>query len=251
MKPKWTLLVLLGILLSVLAAFSNSKTEAWAALQKGFRLWDPEIMKTARDQFLALLLAEQAPGAELSHGLALCDFRLANFFLAAQNTAEADRYVAEARKYGEQARDHDPGLGESYALEAYLIGMEIALHPDRAMSLFTKSGEAFQEAFAKSPADPRVHLLKALSVFYTPEAFGGGAGTAQGYLESALDLFEKENASHRSQPAWGREEAFAYLGLCHKQLGNVSKAREFLKKALEISPDFAFASRELKTIPEK
>jgi Tfp pilus assembly protein PilF len=52
-------------------------------------------------------------------------------------------------------------------------------------------------------------------------------------------------------PAWGREEAFAYLGLCHKQTGNMSKAREFLKKALEISPDFAFASRELKTIPEK
>ena len=267
MKIHVVFALLFGILFSALCVFSGllpspgspqpgqisspSRTEAAALLQKGFHLWDPEILKSGRDRLLALHLTEKTPDAELPHLLALADYRLAGYYLAAQNAAEAERYSAEARKYGEQARDKNPGMGESYALEAYLIGIELALHPDRALSLVPQSLEAFNVSFAKSPSNPRVYLLKALSVYYTPEPFGGGPAPALEFLDRALALFEKEKSSKASGTEWGEEEAYAYLGLCHKRLGNAAKARDMLKKALEVSPDYAFAAHELRAIPDK
>jgi len=258
MKTKIVLLLICVFVIFAPPAVSGSgqaaapaRAEAWATLQKGVRLWDPGILASARDRFLAVLLTEKSPDAGLLHGLAVCDYRLANFYLVSGNAAETERYVAEARKYGEQARDLDPAMGESFALEAYLIGMVIALHPDQAMGLIAPSGEAYNAAFSKSPDNPRVFLLKGLSVYYTPEQFGGGPANAQSYLEKATDLFEKESGRTSSAAAWGREEAWTYLAICHKARGNAAKAREYLKKALEIAPDYALASRELKALPEK
>jgi len=266
MNMKNILLLILGLIFSVFLAFSNpnpglsysatqtlspARIEAKAALQKGFLLWDPEMMKSARDRFLALLLTEKSPDDGLFYDLAVADFRLASYFLASQNITETERYGMEARKYVQQALDKDPLSGESYALDAYLIGVEIALHPEQAMNLFSESINAFTAAFAKSPNNPRVHLLKALSVYYTPEAYGGGPGNAQEIFEKSLTLFEKEKASNPSRSSWGQEEAYAYLGLCFKQQGAPTKAREMLKKALAVSPNYAFAAHELQVLGDK
>jgi tetratricopeptide (TPR) repeat protein len=215
-------------------------SQARAELQKGFHLWDPEIMKSARDRFLGLHLMGTTPG--LAYELAMADYRLGNFYLVSGNKEEADRFVSEAQKYAAQAREEDPKRGEADALEAYLFGMELALHPDRAMALFPRSAASFSAAMAKSPENPRVFLLKAISVYYTPEAFGGGPANAQGFLEKSLALADS---------SWGEEEAYAYLGLCHKNRREMDKAREMLKKALAKCPDYAFAVRELQVIGDK
>jgi tetratricopeptide (TPR) repeat protein len=221
-------------------ASSSPLASARAELQKGFHLWDPEIMKSARDRFLGLHLTGTTPGS--AHELAIVDYRLGNYYLVAGNMAEADRYVSEAQKYAAQAGEEDPKKGETDALEAYLFGMELALHPDRAMALFPRSAASFSTAMAKSPGNPRVYLLKAISVYYTPEAFGGGPVNAQGLLEKSLALADS---------SWGREEALAYLGLCYKKRGDPDKAREMLKKALALYPDYTFATRELQILGDK
>ncbi|MBN1938172.1 MAG: tetratricopeptide repeat protein [Candidatus Aminicenantes bacterium] len=253
MKPKLLLSILLALLLGVLAAFSQTPavSEAWAAVRKGFHSWNPEVMKAARDRLLAVLLTEKTPNAGHFHGLSVADFRLASYYLASDNGPEAERYTAEAREYGRKARELDPGLGESYALDGYLIGVEIALFPERAMSLISESMQSFQAAFAKSPANPRVLLLRALSVYYTPEPYGGGPGNAMSILEEAVGLFEKEMGGNPSPSAWGYEEACAYLGLCHKSRGDMEKAEALLKKALELAPGYAFAAHELQSLSRK
>jgi tetratricopeptide (TPR) repeat protein len=221
---------------------SSPLSQARTELQKGFHLWDPEIMKSARDRFLALLLTETPPTPGLAYEMAIADYRLGNYYLAAGNKDEAERYVSEAQKYAAQAGEEDPKRGETDALEAYLFGMELALHPDRAMALFPRSAASFSAALTKSPENPRVFLLKALSVYYTPEAFEGGPLNAQGFLEKSLALADS---------SWGREEAYAYLGLCHKKRGDTAKAREMLKKALASCPNFSFAAHELQVLGDK
>jgi tetratricopeptide (TPR) repeat protein len=170
---------------------------------------------------------------------------LITFYLSSSNNPEAEKSLIEAQKYLEKAMAVDPLFGEADALHGYLLGFEIALHPEKAMSLGMSSFGYFSKGFEKDPENPRIHLLKGISLFYTPEAYGGGADNAIESLTKAAGLFEKDVVKDPLKPSWGKEEAYTYLGLAYKQKKDFEKAKEMLKRALEINPEFGLAKKEL------
>jgi tetratricopeptide (TPR) repeat protein len=170
---------------------------------------------------------------------------LITFYLSSSNNPEAEKSLAEAQKYLEKAMAADPSFGEADALYGYLLGLEIALHPEKAMTLGMSSFGYFSKGFEKDPENPRIHLLKGISLFYTPEAYGGGADNAMASLNKAVGLFEKDVVKDPLKPSWGKEEAYTYLGLAYKQKKDYGKAKEMLKKALEVNPEFGLAMKEL------
>lgn len=222
--------------------------EAKSKLQAGLNTWNPELLKNARDLFLNLLMKEKDETVYLLYYVALCDYRLATYYFTLNNMKESEIYTLEGQKYLEKAIEADSSLGESYALYATLLGYEIALHQEKAMVLGMKYSEYLAKAFEKTPNNPRINLLKGISVLYTPEAFGGGADNAIEFLEKSVDLFEKENIKDPLIPSWGKEESYTFLGIAFKQKKEYDKAKAFLKKALEINPNFGLATTELKDI---
>jgi|GEM_PF-555773 len=224
---------------------------AKSKLQTGFDTWNPEILKEARDSFLYLLLKSKEEKVYLLYYIALCNYRLNTYYLSSNNTEEAEMYNAEGQKYLEKAMEVEPSFGELYALYAILLGHEIALHQEKAMLLGLKIYEYFVKAFEKDPDNPRINLLKGMSDLYTPEAYGGGADNAIKTLEKSVTLFEKEDIKDPIKPSWGKEEAYTFLGIAYKQKKDYEKAREFLKKALEINPNFGLAAKELTEIENK
>ena len=227
------------------ASLGQDVQEAKAKLQAGINTWDLELLKTARDLFIGSLIKAKAENAYILYHIALTDYRLITFYLSSSNNPEAEKSLAEAQKYLEKAMAADPSCGEADALYGYLLGLEIALHPEKAMTLGMSSFGYFSKGFEKDPENPRIHLLKGISLFYTPEAYGGGADNAMASLNKAVGLFEKDVVKDPLKPSWGKEEAYTYLGLAYKQKKDYGKAKEMLKKALEVNPEFGLAMKEL------
>jgi tetratricopeptide (TPR) repeat protein len=231
--------------------FIQALEEAKSKLQAGLNAWNVELLKEGRDLFLNLFMRQKAENVYLHYYIALADYRLTTFYFASNNKQEAEQYNSEAQKYLEKAMEKDPGFGESFALYSFLLGYEIALHPERAMSLGPKSSEYSAKAFEKDPDNPRINLMQGISLLYTPEAYGGGTDKAIEFLEKSIRLFEKENIKDSLKPSWGKEEAYTFLARAYVQKKEYEKASALLKKALEVNPDFGMAKETLRTLEKE
>jgi tetratricopeptide (TPR) repeat protein len=219
--------------------------DAKAKLQAGINTWNLELLKAARDRFINCLMKAKAENAFILYHIALADYRLMTFYLSSKANEDAEKSLAEAQKYLEKAMTLDPSFGEAGALYGYLLGFEIGLHPEKAMTLGMASFDYLSKAVAKEPENPRIHLLQGISLFYTPQEYGGGADKAIESLARAVSHFDREVVRDPLQPSWGKDEAYTYLGIAYEQKKDFEKAKEMLKKALEINPEFGLAKKEL------
>lgn len=217
-------------------AVLKSLAEAKSALQNAVDTWDAGLMAEARDRFLGCFLRDGRENPDLAYYVALADYRLATFHLAVGSAAESDPRIAEGEAYLDKALKARPEFADALALYGYLLGIEIANHPDRAMGLAMKSYQYFDRAAAADASNPRVFLLWGVYQLYVPEAFGGGPDSSLEYLDKAIALFEKESFTDPLTPSWGKDEAFTNAALAHKRKGETAKAVELLKRALEINP---------------
>ncbi len=221
---------------------------AQKTLQAGMDAWDPDKFLAARDQFLGLLVMQKESGGLLSYYVGLADFRLASYYLASGKTAEADRFASEGQQYLEKATQVDPKFAEALALNGYLVGIEVALHPDQAMELGMKSFEYLNRGLALEPDNPRIQYLNGSYLMYVPEAYGGGADRALESLAKAVALFEKEAVTDPLRPSWGKDEALTYLGMAYAKKNDAERARGCFRKALAVNPAFGLAKSELAKI---
>lgn len=222
--------------------------EAKELLKKGVDTWDPDLMKTARDRLLGLIAGGKTSSFYPMYYIALCDYRLATYYLTLAQMDKAGPYIKEGQGYLQKAMEMNPDFGELDAFYAYMLGFEIAIAPEKAMSLGLQIYQYFGSAFEKSPQNPRVHLLKGVSDLFTPEQYGGGAGRAIETLEKSVSLFEKENVEDPVLPSWGKDEAYTFLGMACSQKGESDKAARYFQRALELNPENRLARDELKKI---
>lgn len=222
--------------------------KAKAELQEGVNSWNADKIKAAKDMFLNLLLKEKSENAYLHYYIALCDYRLVTHEISENLTDEAGMNTADAQKHLEKAMELKPTWGEPFALYASMLGMEIALDWNKAMTLGMEIGVYFGKAFDLGPENPRINLLKGSSDLFTPAEYGGGPDVAIGTLTHAVDLFEKENVQDPLVPSWGKEEALTFLGMAYMEKGDKNKARELFLKALEVNPEFGLAKDNLEQL---
>lgn len=69
--------------------------KAKALMKKGVDSWDPEWLKKAREQFLGLLAKDKQENLYLFYYVALCDYRLANYFLISSEMEKVEPYLKE------------------------------------------------------------------------------------------------------------------------------------------------------------
>jgi tetratricopeptide (TPR) repeat protein len=106
------------------------------------------------------------------------------------------------------------------------------------------STEAREAADALGPRNPRVLLLAAVGIWFTPKMWGGGEDKGYALMQRAVAEFATD-APAKPLPAWGRAEAHAWLGQMEQKRGNAAAARAAYEKALELEPGYAWVSRAL------
>jgi len=224
--------------------------EAKEELKAGVNTFDAVIIKKAKDKFLNLLMMEESKKGYIHYYVALCDYRLAVFYLTESKMEEAEVHTKEAEKHLEKVMELMPSWGEPVALYASMLGFEIALDWSKGMALGMKSNEYLSKALELEPDNPRVLLFKGSSELYTPVAYGGGAEVAMETLIRAVELFKTEKVEDPIKPSWGKEEALTYLGMAYEQIGEKNKAEELYRQALDVNPDFGMAKENLDKLKE-
>jgi hypothetical protein len=97
-----------------------------------------------------------------------------------------------------------PNNDEIEVLKANIASARMAVDPQNRWQKYGAiSGTALGAAQKLNPENPRAKLLEAQSIFYTPEAFGGGKQKALPLIKAALEKFEKFKPTSDLMPNWG------------------------------------------------
>ncbi|MDR0794035.1 MAG: hypothetical protein LBE82_12060 [Chitinophagaceae bacterium] len=93
--------------------------------------------------------------------------------------------------------------------------IQMMVNPQERWQTYGKqANEALAEGMKLDPNNPRLYYLKGMSLFNTPEAFGGGKDKAKVQFEKAMELFNKENPKPL-YPRWGKKETEEMLKQCN------------------------------------
>ena len=116
-----------------------------------------------------------------------------------------------------------------------MIGQQIGSNPLKGMTLGPKSSGVMERALSRGAQNPRVWLMKGVGELFTPGMFGGGADKAEASLRKAIPLFDDDKPAAPA-PAWGKDEAWLWLGRALEERGKWDDARHAYEKALELEP---------------
>jgi hypothetical protein len=76
-----------------------------------------------------------------------------------------------------------------------------------------EASSALQKGMQLEPNNPRLYYLQGMSLFNTPEQFGGGKAKAKPIFEKSVELFKKQD--HKPlYPDWGQQQAEQMLAKC-------------------------------------
>lgn len=104
---------------------------------------------------------------------------------------------------------------EILILQALCKSARIGVDPmTRGMKYGMESNQLLEQAKKTSPNNPRIYFLQGQSLFYTPEAFGGGKAKAKPVFEKAVELFKSFQPSGELMPNWGGDQAQKMLESC-------------------------------------
>ena len=84
---------------------------------------------------------------------------------------------------------------------------------NRFMTYGRQAAGYLQKGMQLNPNNPRLYYLQGMSVFNTPEQFGGGKAKAKPIFQKSVDLYQADNAK-ALYPHWGKEQAVQMLAQC-------------------------------------
>ena len=91
---------------------------------------------------------------------------------------------------------------------------QMMIDPQTRWATYGKeASDALQRGMQLNPNNPRLYYLQGMSVFNTPETFGGGKVKAKPFFEKAVALFKSEQPGPL-HPHWGQQQAEEMLAKC-------------------------------------
>ena len=97
---------------------------------------------------------------------------------------------------------------ETEVLKANIANARMAVSPSiRWMKYGSVVEKALENAKKINPKNPRITLLEAQGIFYTPEMFGGGKTKAKPIFEKAIEQFATFKPLSVMYPSWGEPTA--------------------------------------------
>ncbi len=103
---------------------------------------------------------------------------------------------------------------EIYAIRNMAATQQMLVDPqNRYMTYGTEAATDLQTAMQLDPTNPRLYYLQGMSLFNTPEQYGGGKDKAKPVFEKAVALY-KTAQPKPLYPNWGEKQTEAQLALC-------------------------------------
>jgi len=104
---------------------------------------------------------------------------------------------------------------ELYVLKNMVATQQMLVDPQsRWMSYGTEAATALENAKKSDPNNPRIYYLEGMSMFGTPEAYGGGKSKAKLLFQKSVELFKSVKPFSELHPKWGQKIAEDMLAKC-------------------------------------
>lgn len=214
---KYSLAIIAMMLISF---FTHASNEAYVkAMQKELQAMgsaqSPEDLQKVANGFARI--ATMAPEEWLPEyyaGLALANAG----FRSQGGIEEKDTFFEKAKKHAEKAASISPDNSEIVALQGFITMGELAADPNsRGQHLSAQAMQTFNKAVNLNRKNPRAVVMLAQMELGLAQFFGQGPEKACGLVETALDMFEKEEGLESNDPLapkWGKDMALQMKGAC-------------------------------------
>jgi tetratricopeptide (TPR) repeat protein len=158
------------------------------------------------------------------------------------NPEEALNDFYRANEYFEKAIETKP-KAEYFSLLSSSYGKTASLSPLSAIYWGWKAKTEMDNALELDSTNSKVLLIVAIHLMHIPESFGGDKKKARELLEKAFDNISSEE----KMIDWAKKaEIYAYLAQVEILDENINLAEEYMKKSLELSPDYDFVRIDLR-----
>ncbi len=126
--------------------------------------------------------------------------------------ADLDPIADEAQRSLDKASELNKDNPEILILEKMIHGLKLMVNPQaRFMSEGMLAAEALSKAEKLEAENPRISLMKAEDIYFTPEQFGGSKTKGLEMFQKALDQYKTFQPKTALDPNWGKEEAEYFL----------------------------------------
>ena len=125
---------------------------------------------------------------------------------------QLDAIATEAQTALDKAAELSKDNAEILILQKMIHGLKMMVDPQaRFMSEGMLGAEALSKAAKLDPENPRITLLKAEDVYYTPEQYGGSKAKGLELFQKAKDQFVAYQPKTALHPNWGKGEVDYFL----------------------------------------
>ncbi|MPS63824.1 MAG: hypothetical protein DI622_07055 [Chryseobacterium sp.] len=129
-----------------------------------------------------------------------------------------DEVADQAQKYIDAAESAEKNNSEIHLLQKMVFSLKMMVNPQqRYMTYGTQAANELKKAEDFDPANPRVALIKAEDVYFTPEQYGGSKTKGLELFKASLEKFNAYKPKTALDPNWGKSEAEYFLSTGDKK----------------------------------
>jgi hypothetical protein len=206
---------LLAVVSIQATAFSQSDKYI-AAMEKNLALFDSA--KTVEDYTKLANTFERIGDAEKTQWL---PYYYAGLALSTSGwmpaVTDKDANAARINSFCDKAESMnttDADKAEIQAVRNMSATQQMMVDPQsRWMSYGQTAGQALEKGLKLDGNNPRLHYLKGMSLFGTPEQFGGGKDKAKPVFEKAAELYKQQKPA-KLYPRWGEKQTGEMIEQC-------------------------------------
>jgi len=228
--------------------FTNAILKAKKNLFTAMNNFEEKDLLKCRGEFERLLQLKKNEWI-VNYYLAYIDYSISAAAMGSNDVDKVKKYTQSAFTLIDKSIEQKDDFCDSYVLRMSLNFNRWMYESDKMEDIIASTKEADDAAVKLDASNPRYYLMKGISLFYTPESFGGGIDAALKMLDKSYTIFQTRKEVVDYYPDWGYDLACGYIAMGFMKRdkeGDLDKAKTYLDNGLEKCPESGFLLNTVK-----